>query len=139
MFRFRGTITDKDASGFYGVQIPDLGIFTQGKTIKGCYDMAKEAIELALNCDIFIDGKNKEFYIWSDEPKKLIGRFLQNSRSEAGLSLAEVVEKLGYKSRNSYAQYEQGRTMPSAEKLSELIEAMNPSSFLVVSKSQKSA
>ena len=47
----------------------------------------------------------------------MITLLLQRKREISGLSLSQVSNRLGTKSRNSYARYEQGRSVPSVEKL----------------------
>jgi transcriptional regulator with XRE-family HTH domain len=49
---------------------------------------------------------------------------LRRARARSGLSLAEVSRRLGHSSRNSYARYEQGRAVPTVEKLAELLGAV---------------
>ena len=53
----------------------------------------------------------------------------------SGLSLAQVAERLGMKSRNTYARYEQGRSVPSVEKLNELLNAVCPQRDIVIDES----
>ena len=42
------------------------------------------------------------------------------------LSEAEVADRLGAKSRNAYARYEQGASVPTIEKLDQLLRAVSP-------------
>ena len=135
MFTFKGRITKKDKSGFHGVLIPDLGIFTQGKDTEDCLRMATEAVDLI--CDVkskILRSSKTTFFVSADDSKKLVGGFLQTMRSNSGLSISEVAARLGSKSKNSYAQYEQGRVLPSIDKLDQLIRAMNPDQFMVISR-----
>ena len=48
------------------------------------------------------------------------------------LTLSEAAERLGAKSRNAYARYEQGRCVPTVEKLDELLRAVAPNRDIVV-------
>ena len=140
MFTFKGKITRKDASGFHGVLIPDLGVFTQGKNLKDCLKMAKEAVDLTydVQSQVLSSGQTT-FFVSANDSKKLIAGFLQTMRSNAGLSISEVAHRMGAKSKNSYAQYEQGKALPSLDKLDQLIRAMNPDQFVVISKEEKKA
>ena len=51
----------------------------------------------------------------------MVSLLLQRKRELSGLSLAQVASRLGMKSRNTYARYEQGHSVPSVEKLNELL------------------
>src|SRR5690606_29197843 len=88
MFCFKGIILDKDYTGFYAVEIKELEIYTQGRTIKECHLMAKDALEALVSGNIIIKATSrKEFYISSDEPKFLIARFLETMRLRANLTI----------------------------------------------------
>jgi transcriptional regulator with XRE-family HTH domain len=62
----------------------------------------------------------------------LIRLLLQRRREMSGLSLGEVAQRLGAKSRNAYARYERGQAVPSLEKLDELLRAVSPGSEFVL-------
>ena len=64
---------------------------------------------------------------------------LRRERSKAGLSLAEMAKRLGAKSLNAYARYEQGRTVPTVPKLSELLSAVSPGKDFVLDESRARA
>ena len=57
-------------------------------------------------------------------------------RQKAGLSLGEVAARLGSKSPNSYARYEQGRSVPSVEKFAQLFSAVAPNREFVIMESR---
>ena len=57
---------------------------------------------------------------------------LRRQRECHGLTLSEVAERLGQSSRNAYARYEQGKAMPSVEKLEQLLTAIAPKQKLVL-------
>lgn len=61
---------------------------------------------------------------------------LRRARQRAGLSLAQVAERLGATSINAYARYEQGRSVPTIQKLSELFAAVMPHRDLVLVESE---
>ncbi|HWQ68381.1 MAG TPA: helix-turn-helix transcriptional regulator [Patescibacteria group bacterium] len=56
--------------------------------------------------------------------------------SAPGLSLAQVAERLGATSINAYARYEQDRSVPTIQKLSELFAAVMPHRNLVLVESE---
>jgi transcriptional regulator with XRE-family HTH domain len=45
--------------------------------------------------------------------------------------LAQAAERLGQRSRNAYARYEQGKSMPTVEKLEQLLSAIAPDQKIV--------
>ena len=49
--------------------------------------------------------------------------------------MTEAAKRLGAKSRNAYARYEQGRAVPTIEKLCELVRALGPGNELVLRES----
>jgi DNA-binding XRE family transcriptional regulator len=69
-----------------------------------------------------------------DDPDRLplISLFLRRQRERSGLSLSEAAERLGAKSRNAYARYERGTSMPSLEKLVALYQAVAPGKDIVL-------
>jgi uncharacterized protein with PIN domain len=73
-----------------------------------------------------------EFEIATDQPRRMISLLLRRQRQRSGLSLAAVAERLGAKSRNAYARYEQGSSVPTVDKLDSLLKAIDPSRDIVV-------
>ena len=65
----------------------------------------------------------------------MVGLLLRRQRERSGISLAEAAERLGVKSRNAYARYEQGTSVPTVEKLNQLLEAVAPDQELVLHQS----
>jgi len=135
--RFSG-IVFKDGN-FWLAEIPILDIMTQGHTQKESYDMALDVIKSMINKDGFeleiYKGKNGNFEIASPDSKSLISLLLQRKREISGLSLSQVAARLGVSSRNSYARYEKGESMPTIGKLSELLKAVNPDVDIVINDS----
>ena len=80
-------------------------------------------------------GKHGDFEVSANDPRLLIILFLRRQREKSGLSLSEAAERLGAKSRNAYARYERGTSMPSLEKLSELYQAVAPGRDIVLHQS----
>jgi ribosome-binding protein aMBF1 (putative translation factor) len=76
-----------------------------------------------------------EIEVASDDTRTMISLLLQRQRQKSGLSLAQVSERLGASSRNAYARYERGVTVPTVEKLDELLKAVAPNRDIVVRES----
>ena len=77
-------------------------------------------------------GKHGDFEVSANDPRFLISLFLRRQRERSGLSLSEAAERLGAKSRNAYARYERGTSMPSLDKLVELYQAVAPGKDIVL-------
>jgi DNA-binding XRE family transcriptional regulator len=77
-------------------------------------------------------GKGGDFEVSATDTRFLIALLLRRQREASGLSLAEVAKRLGAKSRNAYARYEQGQSVPSVEKLSELLAVISPGRDIVL-------
>jgi transcriptional regulator with XRE-family HTH domain len=77
-------------------------------------------------------GKNGYFEIGGNDVAALVALLLRQRRSDSGLSLADVAQRIGAKSRNAYARYEQGKSMPTVEKLIKLLVAIDPTRDLVL-------
>ena len=60
---------------------------------------------------------------------------LRRQRERSGLSLAEAAARLGAKSRNAYARYERGTSVPTLDKLTELLQAVAPGQDFVLQQS----
>ena len=124
---------------FWLVEVPLLDLMTQGRTKKEAYEMAADLVETMVNCEGFRAevhrGRGEDFEIGANEPRYLMSLLLRRQREKHGLSLAEAARRLGAKSRNAYARYEQGRAVPTIEKLSELVRALGPGNELVLRQS----
>ena len=135
--RFSGRIY-KDGK-FWLAEIPILDLMTQGLTKKEAYEMVADMIESLVNKDGFkievYKGKKDNFEVGSSEPKHMVSLLLQRKRGLSGLSLAQVASRLGMKSRNTYARYEKGHSVPSVEKLNELLNAVSPKTDIVINES----
>jgi hypothetical protein len=90
--------------------------------------MIADAIESLVRRDGFaikvFPGAGEEFEIGAVDEAALTALLLRRARVRSGLSLAEVAARLGAKSINGYARYEQGRSVPSLRKLSQLYAAV---------------
>ena len=125
---------------FWLAEIPLLDAMTQGRTRRELFEMVVDLVETLVDRPAFSaqvhPGKNGEFELSASDFQALIGVVLRRQRERSGLSLADVAERLGAKSRNAYARYERGTTMPSVTKLSELIQAVSPGGDVVLAESQ---
>ena len=135
--RFSGKVY-KDGK-FWLAEIPILDLMTQGRTKKEAYAMVADMLEAMVNKDGFkiqmYKGSENNFEVSSLEPRHMVSLLLQRKREISGLSLAQVAHRLGTKSRNTYARYEQGRSVPSVEKLNELLHAVCPKTDIVINES----
>ena len=135
--RFSGKIY-KDGK-FWLAEIPILDLMTQGHTKGEAYEMVVDMLESLINkkdfkAEVFKRSKDT-FEISSSEPKYMISLLLQRKREISGLSLAQVADRLGASSRNTYARYEQGKSVPTVEKLNDLLHAVSPQSDIVIEES----
>jgi len=136
--RFSGKVF-KDGDFWLG-EIPILDVMTQGHTKEETFTMILDMLKSMINKDSFqveiYKGENGNFEISSPTPRHLISLLLQRKRQMSGLSLSQVASKLGFSSRNSYARYEQGQTIPSIGKLGELLQVFDPNSDIVINNSK---
>ena len=121
------------------VEIPALDIMTQGRSRKNALFMIKDAIEMLVDekgfeVKVITGDRENEFIIYANDVVPLISLLLKQQRAKRGLSLADMQERLHAKSRNAYAQYEQGRSVPSIQKLIEFLGAMGETLFLSCAK-----
>jgi predicted RNase H-like HicB family nuclease len=126
--KLEGNLVKNNGEKYWGVEIPSLGVFTQGRTRKHCYEMAKEAIELLLDDStkvVLHQGKGNEFYISSKNMAPLIALVLKRKRLEKNMTIMQVARRLGSKSPTAYARYESGNVKPSLDKLDEILKAIS--------------
>jgi len=117
-------------------EVPMFDAMTQGRTRREALEMIEDWFVSMVNRPGFsvhtdLTGRH-EFVVNSDDLRSMISLLLQRQRHRSGLSLAEAAERLGVESRNAYARYERGDSLPTIEKLDQLLEAMAPGRDLVV-------
>jgi len=131
--RFEGRI--KKDGKFWLVEIPAFDAFTQGHTKREAFAMAKDLIETMADTTGFrvtVHPAGREtFEIEANRVGILLALLLRRQRERQGLTLSEAAKRLGQSSRNAYARYEQGKAMPSVEKLEELLKAIAPDQRIV--------
>jgi DNA-binding transcriptional regulator YiaG len=125
---------------YWAVEVPMLGVVTQGRTRKEAFEMIADAIEALANKRAFrvevFPGDGEYFEVGSRHAAALTALVLRRLRVRQGLTLSEVATRLGAKSLNSYARYEQGRAVPSIERLDQLLAAVSEGGELVLAHSQ---
>lgn len=132
--RFRGKVY-KDGN-FWLAEVPIFDAMTQGHTRKEALAMIADWFETLASCPGFsiqvYEANKGEFEIGASDTKVMIRLLLQRQRQLNGLSLAAAAKRLGAKSRNAYARYERGTSVPSIEKLDELLQAVSPGQGFVL-------
>jgi len=135
--RFAGRVVK--AGKWWAIEVPDLGAFSQGRTKREAYAMIRDAIEAMINTPgLRVDvhpGKGSYFEVGSTDDAALVAFFLKQQRGLSGKTLEQVVRNLGQTSINAYARYEQGASVPTIDKLTELLRALEPDADFVLSKS----
>lgn len=124
------------AGRYWAIEVPILGVVTQGRTKSEAYKMIKDAIESLVNKNTFtvevFPGDAGQFEIDSGDQAALMAFLLRRQRLQQGVSLAAVAERLGTRSPNAYARYEQGTAVPSVEKFAKLLAAVAPNANFVL-------
>jgi predicted transcriptional regulator len=135
--RFAGKVY-KDGK-FWLAEIPILDAMTQGRTRREAFAMVEDLIETLANRQGFSvtvhPGKKGAFDVSANDARTMIQLLLQRTRQSSGMSLAEAAKRLGATSRNAYARYERGTSMPTVDKLNELLHAVSPDRNMVLSMS----
>ncbi len=136
--RFTGRVFK--SGKFWVIEVPILDIATQGRTKKEAYEMIADAVECLVNRKGFkvrvFRAEGEEFEIGAPDQGALTALLLRRKRLKSGLSLEEVAARLGSKSPNSYARYEQGRSVPSVQKLTQLFSAVARNGDFVIMESR---
>lgn len=124
----------------WAIEVPILGVVTQGRTKKEAYEMIADAIETLVfkkgfKVEVY-PGKGEYFEVSSKDQAALIAFLLRRQRLKQGFSLAEVAKRLGAKSHNAYARYEQGKSVPTIDQLNKLLSAVSPEKDFVIAESR---
>ena len=135
--RFQGKIY-RDGR-FWLAEIPMLEAMTQGRTRREALEMIGDWIETMVDRVGFsvtvYPGKKDTFEVGSSDIRNLVSLLLRRRRESSGLSLAEAAPQLGVQSRNAYARYEKGESLPTIEKLDSLLRAVSDGRDFVVAPS----
>ena len=117
------------------VEVPALNAMTQGRTKAEAYEMIQDLVETMADRPGFEVAvhplSGDRFEIGANEVRTLVALLLKRQRERSGMTLAEAAERLHQRSRNAYARYEQGRAVPTVEKLEELLGAVAPDQEIV--------
>jgi hypothetical protein len=117
-------------------EVPVFDAMTQGRTRTEALDMIADWFVTMVGGPRFdvrvVNASGANFEIAAADTRPMISLLLRRQRQKSGLSLAAVAERLGAKSRNAYARYEQGTTAPTVEKLAELLQAIAPDREILV-------
>ena len=136
--RFAGRVFR--VAGYWAVEVPILEVVSQGRTRKDALAMIADAVESLANRPGFtlsvFPGKGEYFEVGSEDQATLTALLLRRARQRSGLSLSQVARRLGVTSTNAYARYEQGRSIPTVQKLSQLFAAVSSHRDFVVGESE---
>ena len=116
---------------WWAVEIPLLKIYTQGRSRKDAYGMAKDAIESIIDEKGFAvtvtEGTADTFMVGSSNDTLLMALALKQQRSSVRLSVRDVARNLGSNSPAAYSRYETGKVKPSLDKFTQLLKAIDKS------------
>ena len=133
IMRFEGRI-ERDGR-FWLAEIPAFDAVTQGRTKREALKRVEDMLEtMAGSIDFRVMAFSMggdTFEIEANHIGTLVALLLQRQRKQQGLTLSDAAERLGQRSPNAYARYEQGSAMPSVEKLEQLLWALNPDQRIV--------
>jgi predicted RNase H-like HicB family nuclease len=128
--RFEGRIWKDKGSKYWLVEVSLLDVMTQGTSKNDAYSMISDAIEGLVNQKGFkVDVRpldRESFTVGASQESVMIALMLKRQREAHSLTLVEVARRLGQKSPNAYARYEQGKSLPTLEKLNKLMKAIDP-------------
>jgi DNA-binding XRE family transcriptional regulator len=120
-------------------EVPLFEAMTQGLSRREALEMIEDWFVSMVNRPGFaveaMPTGQDEFEVTSNDLKSMISLLLQRLRQESGLSLADAAERLGARSRNAYARYERGDSVPTIEKLDQLLKAISPDRDVVLHQS----
>jgi predicted RNase H-like HicB family nuclease len=136
--RFQGRVFKDGRHWLAEVAVFDA--LTQGRTRADALNMMSDWFETMLGAAAgsirTIAASRTDFEVLAGDAAAMISLLLRRQRQKSGLSLADAATRLGAKSRNAYARYEQGRTVPTVAKLDELLKAVAPDRDLLVGQSK---
>jgi hypothetical protein len=128
--RFEGRVWKDKGSKYWLIEVSLLDVTTQGTSKENAYYMIADAIEGLVNQKGFkvnvrpLSGDS--FTVGAGCESAMIALMLKRQREAHRLTLSEVAQRLGQKSPNAYARYEQGKSLPTVEKLNQLMKAIDP-------------
>lgn len=121
---------------YWAAEASSIGVYTQGTTRADAEAMLADAVREVVNREGFTVSVSRlqsdDVSIGASSPHLLAAQVLKYQREVHKLSLADVALRLGAKSRNAYAAYEQGKTEPTLSKYLELLAVVAPEMALTV-------
>ena len=119
-------------------EVPALDLQTQGTSRRQALvrlgDAVRQLVARAgFQLQVSPASDGGAFTVGSNDAKLLLALLLRRQRQKRGLTLRQVAGRLGAKSANAVARYEQARVSPTMGKLQELVRAINPRLRLVLS------
>jgi hypothetical protein len=137
--RFSGKVYREKS--FWLAEVPVFEAMTQGRTRREALEMIEDWFVTMVDRPGFTVAVdligNEDFEVSASDLSSMISLLLQRQRHRSGLSLAEAAERLGAKSRNAYARYERGESLPTIEKLDQLLQAVSADREIVVGESSR--
>jgi len=135
--RFEGSLTRHGK--WWLVEVPIFDAVTQGRSRRDALEMITDWFITMVDQKGFTvkvhSGGKAQIQVSSKDARAMISLLLRRQRQKSGLTLGQVAQQLDAKSRNAYARYEQGVSVPSVEKLDELLRAIAPDQDLVLRQS----
>jgi hypothetical protein len=118
------------------VEIPAFDALTQGRTRREALEMAGDLLETMADTSgfkvtVYPSHRGEVFEVGANNIRVFVALLLRRQRERQGLTLAEAAARMGQRSRNAYARYEQGKAMPTVEKLDQLLKAIAPDQKIV--------
>jgi predicted RNase H-like HicB family nuclease len=137
--RFEGNLL-RDGR-FWLAEIPLLDAATQGRTRAEALTMIADWLEAMVNRPHFkaeVHPRGKcEFEVSGSDAAAMTALLLRRRREASGASLRDVATRLGASSRNTYARYERGDSVPTMDKLDALLKATSPGGDFVIRQSTR--
>ena len=127
--KLAGKVHKVRGSSMWLAEIPLLDLMTQADSKEETCEMVKDAIESLVNKRHFAINAQlvgSVLCVEANDVKQLVSLILKRQRNRNHLTLDDVQERLGARSKNEYAQYEQGKALPGLEKLERLLKAIDP-------------
>ena len=128
--RLEGRVWKDEGSRYWLAEVPLLDVVTQGTSKTDALRMIADAVEALVDAPRFRADVRRTgpltFALGATPENTLVALMLRRLREARRLTLMDVAKRLRSKSPNAYARYEQGKSVPSVEKLAELIRAIDP-------------
>jgi DNA-binding XRE family transcriptional regulator len=127
--------TAKACGSMWTASIPVLDAMTQGRDRHDAIHMSVAWIrdilditEMPITYRISRNGRHALFDLVITDPdvmRLIIPLILRRLRAKHGFSLADMARSLGARSRNAYARYEQGHSMPTIVQFDRLMRSLH--------------